>query len=319
MSTPPEPDTFDHELSLAETIRELANQPVGDGRLALRRRRALELAERATTRGTIAPAAEVGWAVSTRFRQVGGSALAALLAYRVFVWMLPLALVSVFVLNLSREEPLDTQKSIDGFGIAGYIGASISQATAAAGGPGLVSGAIAGSLVLLWMTYALVRALRAVHALAWRMRPTRMPRPVGTTLLALVMLLAMVLGRGLVDGLAERIGGLLGFALGLASDLTLPVLWLVFSTWLPSRATGWRELVPGAVCFGVAVSALHVAVSLLLFPYLEQKQATYGALGLAAGIMLALYGLGFAITLSAVLDSELVDRRRAQELPRPAA
>ena len=304
-----DPSTLDDEPSLADTIRELTNQPAGSGRLARRRRKLLELAERLTTRGPLAPVAEIGWGVNRRIQRVGGSALPALLAYRIFVWLLPLALVVVFVIGLYREEPLDPQRAIERFGVAGYVAASISEATAEAGGPGLISGAVVGGLVLLYMTYALVRGLRAVHALTWRVRLTRVRSPLRTTLLALATLVAIVLARGLLDGLGEQAGGLARVVLALASYLVIPTLWLGLSTWLPHRGSEWRDLVPGAVLFGVAIGAIHALVTLLLFPYLEQKQETYGGLGLAAGIMLALYGVGWAVTAAAALNAELVELR----------
>ncbi len=67
--------------------------------------------------------------------------------------------------------------------------------------------------------------------------------------------------------------------------------------------------------FGVAIAAIHALVTLLLFPYLEQKQETYGGLGLAAGIMLALYGVGWAITVAAALNAELVELREERAGP----
>lgn len=304
-----DPGSLDHEPSLADTIRELTNQPVGAGRLARRRRDLLGLAERLTTVGPLAPVAEIGWGANHRVRRVGGSALPALLAYRIFVWLLPLALVAVFVTDLYREEPLDPQRAVERFGVPGYVAASISQATAAAGGPGLVSGAVVGGLVLLYMTYALVRGLRAVHALVWGVRLTRVTSPVRTTVLALAALLTIVLGRGLLDGVGEQTGWPMRVLLALASYLVVPAVWLGVSMRLPHRGSGWREHVPGAILFGVAVGVIHALVTLLLFPYLEQKQETYGGLGLAAGIMLALYGLGWAITAAAALNAELAALR----------
>ncbi len=305
-----DPSTPDEEPSLARTIRELANQPLGPGRLAHRRRALLELAERLTTVGPLARPAEIGWGVHRRIQRVGGSALPALLAYRVFVWLLPLALVSVFAIGLYRTEPLDPQRAVERFGVPGYVTASISQAAGEAGGPGLLSGAIVGGLVLLYMTYALVRGLRAVHALVWQVRLTRVPSPVVTTIATLAALLAMVLSRGLLDGLGEQRSWLLQLLLALTSDLVVPAMWLVVSLWLPHRVCRWRDLVPGAVLFGVVLTLIHVLVTLLFFPYVEQKQETYGGLGLAAGIMLALYGIGWAVTAAAALNAELAERRQ---------
>ena len=95
------------------------------------------------------------------------------------------------------------------------------------------------------------------------------------------------------------------------SYLVVPVLWVLIAQHLPNRATSWRDLVPGALFLTVASGAIHAVVVLVLFPYLEQKQSTYGALGLAAGIMLGLYALGWSIAAAAALDAELLDRRRA--------
>lgn len=304
-----DPSTLQDDATLADTIRELANQPAGSGRLARARTRSLAYAERVTTRGPFAPVAELGWGVNRRVQRVGGSALAALIAYRLFVWLLPLALVVVFVLGLFRDEPIDPERAIDRFGVAGYVGASISQATASAGGPSLFTGLVVGGIVLVYETYALVRGLRAVHALVWRTRLTRVPSPLRTTLLALVGLVALVLGRGAIDGLGSSIGGLVELVLTLLGFLIGPVMWLAASLWLPNQARRWTDLVPGAVLAGLATAVIHSLVVLVLFPYLEQKAATYGALGLSAGIMLALYALGWTVTLSAALNAEALEQR----------
>lgn len=296
-------------MTLAAFLREASNQPVGDGRLARSRVRAIAFAERHTTSGALSGVAEVAWGASNRLRAVGGPALAALIAYRLFVWLLPLSLVSVFLIGLWHPSPLDARDAVDGFGISGYVTASISQATADAGGPGLVSGLIVGGVVLLYMTYALLRALRAVHSLIWRLPFTRVPSPLRASLVTLGLLVAVVLARGVIDGLRDAVGPLLGVPVLLGSYLLVPALWLGVSVRLPNRASSWWGLVPGAFFLAVASSVIHALVVLVLFPYLQQKEDTYGALGLAAGIMLALYALGWSIAAAAALDAELADRR----------
>lgn len=299
----------DSEHSLAETIRELVNQPVGTSRLSRWRRKALELAEHHTTRGPFAEVAVVGWGVNRRIQRVGGNALAALVAYRIFVWLLPFALVSVFIVGLFHDEPIDVSRATDRFGIAGYVGASISQATAAAGGPNLLSGAIIGGLVLLYQTYALVRGLRAVHALIWQTRLTRVRSPLVVSLVSLAAGVALVLSRGLLDGAGRAVGGLVAVVLVLASYFVGPAVFILLTRWMPNRAAGWRDLIPGAVVLTVAGTVIHAGVAYVLLPYLDQKAETYGGLGLAAGLMLALYALGWAVAMAAALNAELVDRR----------
>ena len=62
---------------------------------------------------------------------------------------------------------------------------------------------------------------------------------------------------------------------------------------------------------------IHVLVVFVLFPYLEQKAATYGALGLAAGLMLALYALGYVAAGCAALNAELVEQRKERTSATP--
>ena len=301
-------------MTLAAFLREASNHPFGDGRIARWRQRALAFAERHTSHGPLESAAETAWSAGHRMRSVGGPALAALIAYRLFVWLLPLALVVVFVVGLWRTEPIDYERAIDQFGIAGYVTASISQGTASAGGPGLISGLVVGGVVLLYMTYALVRALRAVHSLIWRLPFSKVPSPLRTSCVTLLLLVGIVLSRGAFDGVRDAVGPLLGFPVLVGSYLLVPVLWVLVARHLPHRGDSWRDLVPGALLLTVASSAIHAVVVLVLFPYLEQKQDTYGALGLAAGIMLGLYALGWSIAASAALNAELVDRRREAKL-----
>lgn len=305
--------TGSDEPSLAETLRELANTPAGTGRVGRARTRLLAIAEDLSTRGSLGPLAELGWNVSRRLQQVGGGALAALLAYRMFVWLLPFALVVVFVVGLFTEEAIDPDRATEDFGLSGFVAASISAATAETGGPGFLSGAIIGGLVLLYATYALVRSVRAMHSLVWGMRFARMPRPLPTTVVGLSVLTAVVFGRSIVDGLGGAFGGILDVVLALGSFLVIPGLWLAASTWLPNRARDWRDLVPGAVFLATALMVIHALVALVLFPYLREKQETYGGLGLAAGILLALYGIGYALVVATAVNAELADRRRARE------
>jgi membrane protein len=306
----PRPDANEDAPTLADFLREASNQPVGDSRLGRWRLRGLAYAERHTSHGPLAGIAEVAWGASRRLRSVGGPALAALIAYRLFVWLLPLALVTVFLVGLWQTEPVDYERAVDRFGVSGYVTASISQATADAGGPGLVSGLVIGGLVLLYMTYALLRALRAVHALIWHLPLTRVPSPLKASLLTLALLVAIVVGRGALDGLRDAFGPLLGLPMLIGSYLLVPALWIVVSLRLPHRGSTWTDLLPGALLLSVASGLIHALVVLVLFPYLEQKQDTYGALGLAAGIMLALYALGWSIAAAAALNAELADRRQ---------
>ncbi|MGL6279138.1 MAG: hypothetical protein ACRC50_06235 [Gaiella sp.] len=317
MATDPDP-TRDGEPTLADTLRELSNAPVGSSRLGRLRLKALATAEDLTTRGTLGPMVELGWSANRRIRRVGGSALAALLAYRAFVWILPFALVCVFLVDLTDRDQLDPEVAIERFGLSGFVAASISSATEETGGPGLVSGAVIGGLVLLYATYALVRAVRAVHSLLWEAPLERVRHPARTTFVALGLLVGVVFGRAVVDGFSDALGGLLGVIVAIAAYAVGPVIWL-FASWnLPHRARSWRELVPGTIFLFAVLTIIHVLITNVLYPYLREREETYGGLGLAAGIMLALFGMGWAVTAAAGINAELAASRRAERAARRA-
>jgi len=86
--------------SLGELLGELSNRPVGDRRLDRWRARGVAWAERTTSSGRTKPIAEIGWLTARRDAAVGGSVLAGALAYRLFIWLLPLALVVVLTPGL---------------------------------------------------------------------------------------------------------------------------------------------------------------------------------------------------------------------------
>ena len=89
-------------------------------------------------------------------------------------------------------------------------------------------------------------------------------------------------------------------------------LWLLVSTRLPRREAHWRELLPGAILFAVGIQLLGVVTALPdRSASIEQSKGPYGALGLAASLLL---GLFFFITrlivATAVVNATLHDRRR---------
>jgi uncharacterized BrkB/YihY/UPF0761 family membrane protein len=300
------------EATLAETVRELANQPTSDSRVGHARARALAFAERVTTQGPFAPVAELGWGVNRRLTGAGGSALPALIAYRVFVWLLPFALVTVATLGLLVDHSnVNIERAVDRFGIAGYFAASVAQAAHTGTTSGRISALTIGALILLYETYALVRGVRAVHARAWGLPLTASKRPLNTALVGLAALFAFLLGRAFLDAVARSQDVMLELPLLLVGYAFVPALWLIITQRLPHRAKRWQDLVPGAAFLGVAALVIHALVAFILLPYLDQKQETYGALGLSAGIMLALYATGWAITAAAAINAELCDRRES--------
>ncbi len=309
--------TEDETSSLAAQLAELSNQPVADTRIGRVRARTIALAHRATTWGPLEPIAEVGWRTLRRDASIGGSVLGAALAYRIFIWLLPFVLTLVLLLALVADQ---SQASIadvvDEAGLTGFIASSVAQAAEGTRGWAIVSALVATLFVLAYQTSALLRSVRAVTALAWRLPVSRVPSPARSTALFLVWLVAFLA----VASSAAPMRHALQFPLDVLADLVvygagLPLLWLVLSWFLlPHRATRWTELVPGALVVGFGVAAIGLFNSLVLFPWLVEREETYGVLGIAAGLLFGFFLIGRTMELAAALNATLAENRERRRL-----
>ena len=102
--------------------------------------------------------------------------------------------------------------------------------------------------------------------------------------------------------------GILATAL---SILPFAALWVLISIHLPHRDASWQALIPGALVFAVGVEVLNIFTAYVLTPWALTKQGTYGALGLAAALLLSLFLISRLVVAAAVLNATLWDRRAA--------
>jgi uncharacterized BrkB/YihY/UPF0761 family membrane protein len=304
--------------SLAEQLADLSSRPAGDTRVDRARARAIELAHRATTWGPLEPLAEIGWRTLRRDVSIGGSVLGAALAYRIFVWLLPFALVVVLALALVVDQ---TDGTIGGTlrdaGLTGFVAGSVADAAEGSRGWAVAIGLVAALFVLAYQSSALLRAIRAVTALAWRLPVTRVPNAARSGLLFLAWLVAFIA----VASSAPSLRIALPFPLDLLANLALygsglPLLWLLLSWFLlPHGAERWIELVPGAFLVGFGVAGIGLFNTLVLFPWLSEREETYGVLGVAAGLLFGFFLVGRTMELAAALNATLAEERR-RKVPR---
>ena len=309
----------DRETStLAAQLAELSNRPVDDTRIGRSRAKAITYAHRATTWGPLEPIAEVGWRTIRRDTSIGGSVLGAALAYRIFIWLLPFVLALVLGLALVvGKDRRHMAELLSDAGLTGFVASSIASTTDGPSGWAIVTALIAALVVLLYQTSALLRSIRAITALAWGLPVTRVPSPARSGLLFLAWLVAFLV----VAASAPPVRHGLAFPLDLIANVVLyaaglPVLWLLLSWFLlPHRAEQWYGLVPGAVVVGVGVGAISLFNTLILFPWLSEREETYGVLGVAAGLLFGFFLIGRTMELAAALNATL-DEDRLRRLER---
>ena len=181
----------------------------------------------------------------------------------------------------------------------------------------LVTGVVVGLVVLLYQSYALLRAARAVTALAWRLQLRPPVNPPRATLLFLAWMLAFTVAAASITALRANLDQPLELLTVAGSYVVLPAFWVALSWFLlPHAAERWTQLIPGGIVVGTAMTLTSLFNSLLLFPWLARQEETYGVLGIAAGLLFTFFLLGRAIELAAALNAVLNEERQANTLAR---
>ena len=242
--------------------------------------------------------------------EVGGSIMAGALAYRLFIWLLPLALVVVaglgFVAEASSKSPEGAARSV---GLAGLVSDSVAGAASSSN---RWYALVIGIPILIYATRSVAKTLIVTHRLIWTEVRGVVVRPtLSVTLQLLVALIAYFVISALAN-YARQTSGVAGVLVNLLIPLPFAALWLAVSYRLPHRGAPWRALVPGAALFGVGVQVLHVAVAYFIAPQADDKQSTYGSLGIAAVLLLGLFLFSRIVIATAVVNATLW-RRHTRE------
>lgn len=308
MASVPPPDETPRPLR--EVLDALSQGAEQGTRLGRARTRVLTTAHRATTWGPLGGVAEIAWRVWGRDRAIAGGVLAAALAYRVFTWILPLALLLVAGLGLYSSSAGDSsEESLGEVGLTGVVAGSVAAAADDVGLLAQIAIAAVAGVVFLQQSLMLLRTLRAVSSFAWGLPVQRMSRPAASTLTFLALILAMVVVPSVL-AIGSDLFGVLALLAVPASLLAIPVWHLVVSAFLlPNAAGDWRDLVPGALLCGVGVTLLEIIAGLLLAPWLSGQEETYGVLGAAAGLLLGFFILGRLLVAAACLSAVLARDR----------
>jgi uncharacterized BrkB/YihY/UPF0761 family membrane protein len=259
------------------------------------------------------PLIDAGFQVISRDRLLAGGLLASAVAFRVFLWIVPLAVVLVSVFGFySAADPSEASDLADDLGVTAFITGSVSQALETSG-RGRWLALTVGLFALAWASRSLAVSLRAVHALAWEIRPvppiTWTPRGV-FAVSGLMAGLALVFP--MVSWLRDRSPGLglIGMAL---SIVVIGAFWTLASSMLPRPAdVPQRALVPGALLVGTVVELLHLVSVVYLPGRFDRASSTYGFLGVAVASLAWLYFSGRAVVAGAVLNVTLWNRAQAR-------
>ena len=244
-----------------------------------------------------------------RDRDRAGFLLAGALAYRLFLWLLPFTLLIVAGLGfLEASDHDDPSKLADNLGVVGLASKSVSEAAADGEHARYIVLAI-GIPALYVASLGAIKAFRAVSALAWGV-----PRgPIRRKPLAVLGCLGIIAAFLAVTVLGSAIrhespgpGAIVTVLIGIA------YVWLAFmGLWiLPRPPVNWTAVLPGAIAIGLGLQAIHLVNVYFISYRISTSSETYGALGVAAAILLSLFLIGRLFVAGVILNSTLWEQGR---------
>ncbi|HXM53941.1 MAG TPA: YhjD/YihY/BrkB family envelope integrity protein [Candidatus Dormibacteraeota bacterium] len=254
------------------------------------------------------PGAGTARGMYLRDRRHAGSVLAAGLAFRLFLVLLPLLLLSSSALGFLASGRGRSLAAVEGsLGLSGAM-VNVMNASGAEAHDGRWLLLLTGIVLLAYTANSAYRALRLVHVVAWQDRPER-AGPL-TTALAALLLIAMLFWGALASALVSRFPDAAPLT-DLLLVAALGATWLLLSMLLPHAGAPWRALVPGALVVAIAFGAMHLVSSYYIPRKLSSTSQLYGALGVAATVMTWLFLACRLIVATAVLNALLWERGRA--------
>jgi uncharacterized BrkB/YihY/UPF0761 family membrane protein len=263
------------------------------------------------SRATLPPV-DIGFSAIERDNHIGGFLLAGAIAFRLFVFILPMYLLALVIAGaVFAFDPDQTDDVASSAGMSKYLAGTIGDAAQT-------------SHKSLWLLipvtlYAMAsagrsvdKAVAAAHARAWGIAlPKRKPHYVVAGIIGFA--LAILLATRMISLI--RHGALVPVSMVLGGGVYFG-LWLLASLALPRRSgvSLWSVL-PGAVLVGVGTQALYLFNVLYLNHKIASASQAYGALGVAASALLWLYLLGRLMVAAPVLNATLWYRQHPDQLP----
>jgi len=251
------------------------------------------------------PVVGLGVGLLRRDTESGGSMMGSAVAFRLFLFFVPLLLVLVGFAGLASGH-VDPDQVARGSSISGGLGAQMHAAFEQSGnGPWVIT--VLGAFGLVTTGRSLSRVLLSASANAWRLPIVRKSpiRLVGA-------ITGLVCGLGVVALLVNRTRADLGLA---AAGLSLgpafvvyAAAWLGISMLLPRGTEDPGALLPGALVVAAVLTALLSISELYLPDRFTRASQLYGSIGVTVVTLGWFLILGRSIVIAMELNPIVYDR-----------
>jgi uncharacterized BrkB/YihY/UPF0761 family membrane protein len=250
------------------------------------------------------PLLDVGLRIYERDRDSAGTVVGSALAFRLFLFFVPLLLFLVGLLGFVATF-IDDVDAGDA-GISGSLARQINTALAQPSSTRWIA-TLAGLLGMMWAGRALSKGMVSASCLAWRLpvRPKASVRVIG----AVVGLMA---GIGLASTVIARIRNELGLAVAGVSFIiafaAYALAWVVLTMLLPRATNDPGALLPGAVVIGGTLVGMQAVSQLYLPDQFSRASELYGTIGTTIVTLGWFFILGRAIVLSLAINAVIYER-----------
>jgi len=250
------------------------------------------------------PLVDLGLRIYERDREAAGSVVGSAIAFRLFLFFVPLLLFVVGLLGFFAE--FVTANDVDDAGITGTIAAQINTALSQPTSTRWIA-VILGLFGMASTGRTLSKALAQASCLSWRL-PMRTKASV-RVIAATVGLLA---GIGIVTAIVNRIRQEAGIAVAGASFAAVLVIYVVgallLASLLPRPTSDPGVLLPGAALIGLTITGLQAVSQLYLPDRFSRASELYGAIGATVVTLGWFFIAGRAMVLANALNAAIYER-----------
>ena len=250
------------------------------------------------------PLLDVALRIYQRDRESAGTIVGSALAFRLFLFFVPLLLFVVGVLGFVAE--FASHVEADDVGITGGLASQINSALTQPNSTRWIA-VLVGLVGMMTTGRSLSRGMVSASCLAWRL-------PVRTRASARVIgaIVGLLFGIGLVSTVINRVRTDLGVAVAGVSFLVAfaiyAVAWLLLSMLLPRATNDPGALLPGALLVGATLVGMQAISQLYLPDRLDRASQLYGAIGTTIVTLGWFFFLGRAIVLAMSVDAVIYER-----------
>jgi uncharacterized BrkB/YihY/UPF0761 family membrane protein len=247
---------------------------------------------------------DVALRIYERDRAAAGTVVGSALAFRLFLFFVPLLLFIVGCAGFLSDQV--GQEDVADAGIAGTLASQINSALNQPSSTRWIA-VILGLIGMVTTGRTLSKVLAAASCLAWGLpvRAKASMRATGATL-------GLIVGVGLMSLIVNRIRqefglGAAGVSFVAAFGVYL-VAWLLLTTFLPRVTSDPGVLVPGAALVALTLAALQAFSQLYLPGRFDRASELYGGIGTVIVTLGWFFIVARVIVLSMVVDAALYER-----------